>query len=61
MPRYHVTVTEVIINWKRLEMEAESPVALVKRIEERGDYDPDALDPQTVEVTATDIVPVDDD
>ena len=61
MPRYHVTITEVITNWKRLEMEAESPVALVKRIEERGDYDPDALDPQTVEVTATDIVPVDDD
>ena len=61
MPRYHVTVTEVIINWKRLEMEAESPVALVKRIEERGDYDPDTLDPQTVEVTARDIVPVDDE
>ena len=61
MPRYHVTITEVITNWTRLEMEAESPEMLVERIEERGDYDPDALDPQTVEVTATDIVPVDDD
>jgi hypothetical protein len=58
VPRYFVTITEVITNWKRIEMEAESPEALVERIIERGDYDPEALDPQTVEVTATDITPV---
>ena len=60
MPRYRVTITEVITNWKRVEMEAENPEALVRRIEELGDYDPDELDPQTVEVTATDVVPVHD-
>lgn len=60
MPRYRVTITEVITNWKRIEMEAESPEALVEHVEELGDYDPDELDPQTVDVTAADIVPVDD-
>jgi hypothetical protein len=59
MPRYRVTITEVITNWKRVEMEAGSPEELAKRIEELGDYDTDELDPQTVEVTATDIMPVD--
>jgi hypothetical protein len=34
---------------------------LVERIEEGGDYDPDTLDPQTVEVTASDILPVYDE
>ena len=61
MPRYRVTITEVITNWKRVEMEAESPEALDHRIEELGDYNPDELDPQTVEVTATDIVLVNDE
>jgi hypothetical protein len=60
MPRYRVTITEVITNWKRVEMEAESPEALVERIQDLGDYDPDELDPQTVEVMATDVVPVHD-
>lgn len=58
--RYHVTVTEVITNWKRVEMAADSPEAVVRRIVEHGDYDPDDLDPQTVEVTATGITPVDE-
>lgn len=60
MPRYRVTIIEVITNWKRIEMDAESPEALVERIEEFGDYDPDELDPRTVEVAALDIVPIED-
>lgn len=55
MARYYVTITEVITNWNRIEMEAESPEALEHRIVEEGDYDPDSLQPQTVEVLATDI------
>lgn len=58
MPRYRVTIIEVITNWKRVERDAESAEALVERIEELGDYDPDELDPQTVEVTACDVVPI---
>ena len=58
MPRYFVTITEVITSWKRIEMEANSPEALEDRILEDGDYDPDALEPQTVEVFAVDIAPV---
>ena len=57
MPRYHVTITEVSTNWKRIQMEAESPEELERRIIELGDYDPEELETQTLEVMASDIVP----
>jgi hypothetical protein len=56
MPRFYVTITEVFTNWKRLEMDAESPEELQRRIVDCGDYDPEAIEPRTLEVTASDIV-----
>jgi hypothetical protein len=52
MPKYRVTITETITNCSTLVMEAKDPEFLSRRIEDDGEYDPDQLEPQTVEVSA---------
>ena len=56
MPNFYVTITEVFTSRKRIAMEAESPEDLQRRIVDCGDYDPETIEPQTLEVTVSDIV-----
>jgi len=50
MKRYLAHITESIVNCSTLTLEAESPEALRRQIEEEGDYNPELLAAHTVEV-----------
>lgn len=48
--KFLVTITEVITNSATVEIEGRSEEDVRHRIEEQGEYEPDSLEPQTVEV-----------